>query len=188
MQAAMSAVFTSGAFASEVKQSSSAAEILTNLNKSVYTHSKRGHFVAFLLAVIDVNTRTLVFANAGQMKPLLSVRSPSDKSNGQTQWLDSACAPFPLGMKDDSLYSERAVQLNPGDTLLLLTDGFSEAMNGVQEQFGAERIERAVQKLDATLSAEQILERIKSDVELHVGAATQHDDMTMVVVKILPQP
>ena len=71
MQAAMSAVFTSGAFASEVKQSSSAAEVLTNINKAVYTHSKRGHFVAFLLAIIDVNTRTLVFANAGQMKPLL---------------------------------------------------------------------------------------------------------------------
>ncbi len=50
MQAAMSAVFTSGAFASEARQSSSPAEILTRLNRAVCSHSRRGHFVAFLLA------------------------------------------------------------------------------------------------------------------------------------------
>ncbi len=209
MQAAMSAVFTSGAFASEVSsvrspsdkglltenQSASAAEILTRLNKAVYAHTKRGHFVAFLLAIIDVQERTLTFANAGQMKPLLSVRSlreesfgPSDKSNGSVQWLDSVGVSFPLGMKEDSEYGERTLQLNAGDTLLLLTDGFTEAMNPTREQFGTERIERIVQQFDPACSSQQILERIKSDVEFHVGAATQHDDMTMVVVRVLPQP
>jgi sigma-B regulation protein RsbU (phosphoserine phosphatase) len=112
------------------------------------------------------------------MKPLL-------KSNGTVQWLDSVGVSFALGMKEDSEYCERTVQLNAGDTLLLLTDGFTEAMNASREQFGAERIERIVERLDSSLSSQQMLERIKADVELHVGNATQHDDMTMVVVRVL---
>ncbi|MEO8168779.1 MAG: PP2C family protein-serine/threonine phosphatase, partial [bacterium] len=133
MQAAMSAVFTSGAFANEVQRMSSPAEILTRLNKAVYSHSKRGHFVAFLLAMIDIQERTLTFANAGQVKPLL-------KSGESLQWLDSNGVNFPLGMTQDSLYGERTVKLNSGDMLLLFTDGFTEAMNSRREQFGNEPI------------------------------------------------
>jgi serine phosphatase RsbU (regulator of sigma subunit) len=178
MQAAMSAVFTTGLFASVVKQSCSAAEILTRLNKPVWTHRQRGHFVAFLLAVIDVQERTLTFANAGQMKPLL-------KANGSVQWLDSVGVNFPLGMKEDSEYGERTVQLNAGHTLLFITDGFTEAMNAARDQFGTERFERILNGVDSQLTSQQILERINADVALHVGNATQHDDMTMVVVKVL---
>jgi serine phosphatase RsbU (regulator of sigma subunit) len=178
MQAAMSAVFTSGAFASEVTQSSSAATILTHLNKAVYTHSKRGHFVAFLLGILDVDRRELTFANAGQTKPLL-------KANGSVEWLNAVGVSFPLGMKEDSAYNERTIQLRPGDVVLFLTDGFTEAMNAAHEQFGTERLQDILQQMETDkLTAIQILERITSDVQLHVGAVPQHDDMTMVVVKV----
>jgi serine phosphatase RsbU (regulator of sigma subunit) len=184
MQAAMSAVFTTGLFAGEIRSAvggSSAAEILTRLNKPIWAHRQRGHFVAFLLAIIDLQERTLTFANAGQMKPLL-------KSNGAIQWLDSIGASFPLGMKEDSEYCERTVQLHTGDTLLLLTDGFTEAMNAEREQFGTERIEHSVRELDSSLSSQRMLERIKADVASHVGSAIQHDDMTMVVIRVLAKP
>jgi serine phosphatase RsbU (regulator of sigma subunit) len=181
MQAAMSAVFTTGLVASEMKQAQSASAMLTRLNKPIWAHRHRGHFVAFLLAMIDVRERTMTFANAGQIKPLL-------KSNGTVQWLDSVGVTFALGMKEDSEYGERTIQLNQGDTLLLLTDGFTEAMNGAREQFGADRIERIVLGSDLSLSSQQILERIKADVEVHVGSATQHDDMTMVVIRVLAKP
>jgi serine phosphatase RsbU (regulator of sigma subunit) len=179
MQAAMSAVFTSGAFASEAKQSSSPAEILTRLNRSVCSHSRRGHFVAFLLAVIDQQTRSLAFANAGQTRPIL-------KSNGTVQSLDSIGVHFPLGMKEDSVYEERTIQLQPGDTLLLLTDGFTDAMNGREEMFGTDRLERVLKdpRLDG-LSAQQMMDFIAGEVRAHVGNAPQHDDMTMVVVKVI---
>lgn len=179
MQAAMSAVFTSGAFASEVKQSNSAAEILTNINKAVYTHSKRGHFVAFLLAMIDVKGRAVTFSNAGQMKPLY-------KSSGSVEWLDSAGVNFPLGMLSDTQYEEKTVPLNSGDLLLLMTDGFTEAMNAAGEQFGTERLERTVQNMDtAGLTPQQILDHITAAIERHTGPVAQHDDMTMVVVKVV---
>jgi serine phosphatase RsbU (regulator of sigma subunit) len=179
MEAAMSAVFTSGAFASEAKRSTSVGDILTRLNGAVFTHSKRGRFVAFLLAMIDVRRRVLTFSNAGQMKPL-------GKMSGQTRWLNSTGVSFPLGMQPDSRYEEQQVQLIPGDLLFLLTDGFTEAMNEQRELYGDERLEQLVRNLDADrLSAQEILDRITREVRLYVASAPQHDDMTMVVVKVL---
>jgi serine phosphatase RsbU (regulator of sigma subunit) len=178
MQAAMSAVFTSGAFASEARQSSSPAEILTRLNRAVCSHSRRGHFVAFLLASIDPQTRCLTFANAGQTRPIL-------KSGDTVQSLDSVGVHFPLGMKEDSAYEERTVQLHPGDTLFLLTDGFTDAMNNRQEMFGTERIEQLLKDFRLNgASAQNMMEFITSEVRAHVGTAPQHDDMTLVVVKV----
>jgi serine phosphatase RsbU (regulator of sigma subunit) len=178
MQAAMSAVFTSGAFASEAKQSVSPAEILTRLNKAVFDHSKRGHFVAFLLAMLDTNAKSVTFANAGQTKPLLI-------TSGDARWLDSVGVHFPLGMKDQCSYQECSIPLHSGDILCLLTDGFTEAMNPAQEQYGMERIERLVKDLvSRDLSARELLERATAEVRSHVGSASQHDDMTMVVVKV----
>ncbi len=178
MQAAMSAVFTSGAFASESRQSLSPAEILTRLNRAVFTNSRRGQFVAFLLAVLDIPARTVTFANAGQTKPLL-------RSGNSVTWLDSVGVHFPLGMKDDSSFEERTVQLAHGDILLLLTDGFTDAMNAEKEIYGLERLQQYLQQPGLEQrTAEDLLQAIRSEVQGHVGHAPQHDDMTMVVVKV----
>ena len=179
LQAAMSAVFTNGAFTSESRQSSSPAEILTRLNASVYSHSKRGHFVAFLLAVINPSQRSVTFANAGQTKPLL-------RSGASIRWLDSVGVHFPLGMQPDSKYSEQTVPLAKGDTLFLLTDGFTEAMNLANETYGTERIEVALSRPGVDkLGAEKLLDHLVGTVRVFTGSAPQHDDMTMVVVKVL---
>ncbi len=178
MQAAMSAVFTSGAFAGEVQRNSSAADILTRLNKAVHSHSKRGHFVAFLLAMVDVQARTLTFANAGQVKPLL-------KSGDSLQWLEANGVHFPLGMKQDSAYEERMISLKSGDAILLFTDGFNEAMNSAREQFGIERIERLVQRFDPGRTSQELLNDITREVSRFAGDTPQHDDMTMVVIRVL---
>ncbi len=179
MQAAMSAVFTSGAFASEIGQSVCGGTILTRLNRSVYTRSRRGHFVAFLLAVFDSAERSLTFANAGQMKPLL-------KSRGNVENLDSTGVHFPLGMTSDSEYAERTVYLQQGDIILLYTDGISEAMNARHEEFGVQRIAGMLEKMDtANMRAADIIDRINDEVRIHVGSVPQHDDMTMVAVKVV---
>jgi serine phosphatase RsbU (regulator of sigma subunit) len=179
LHAAMSAVFTSGAFVSEAKRSGSPSGILTRLNVAVYGHSQRGHFVAFLLAVLDVQQKQVTFSNAGQMKPLL-------RSNGTAKWLDSVGIKFPLGMVEDSAYQERTLDVHGGDVLILLTDGLTEAMNASREQYGTERLAEFVNHLSVgNLSAQQIAEAINNDIRAFVGSAAQHDDMTMVVVKVL---
>ncbi|HUI64109.1 MAG TPA: PP2C family protein-serine/threonine phosphatase [Bacteroidota bacterium] len=179
MQAAMSAVFTCGAIASEAAQTASPAEMLTRLNRSIFVHSRRGHFVAFLLGAIDGGRRTLTFANAGQTKPLLRTASG-------LQWLEPPGVRFPLGMKEDSAYEQCTVSLHQGDIIFMLTDGFTEAMNLQEEVFGSERIENIVRNGDmSTLSAREIIDRLVASVRSYAGEAPQHDDMTIVVVKAL---
>ena len=179
MQAAMSAVFTSGALASEAARTVSPAEILVRLNRTVHSHTKRGHFVAFLLTSLNVKQKTLSFANAGQTKPLLC-------SNGEVQWLDGSGVSFPLGMVEESQYQDRLVQLRPGDTLLLMTDGFTEAMNMAKEQFGTERMEELAKSIKMSeTSAAGVVDAIDKEVRKFMQDAAQHDDMTMVVVKVL---
>lgn len=179
MQAAMSAVFTCGAIASEAAQTTSPAEMLTRLNRSIFVHSRRGHFVAFLLGALDEQRRTLTFANAGQTKPLL-------KTAGGLSWLDPPGVRFPLGMKEDSAYDQCTVSLKTGDILFMLTDGFTEAMNIQQEIFGNERIEDLVRDGNInSLSSRAIIERLIAAVRGYAGDAPQHDDMTIVVVKAL---
>jgi len=178
MQAAMSAVFTIGALAGETGRSTSPGQILTVVNKSIFAHSRRGHFVAFLLAAIDPAGKTVTFANAGQTRPLLR------KGAGLT-WVEPPGVRFPLGMTEDSAYEERTVQLASGDVLLMLTDGFTEAMNTREEMFGAERVEEfARDPAICTLPAAAIIERLTAAVRTFSAGAPQHDDMTIVVVKV----
>lgn len=179
MQAAMSAVFTIGGIAGEVDKSTSPAVILTRLNKSIFAHSRRGHFVAFLMAALDIVKKTVTFANAGQTRPLLR------RTNG-LRWLDPPGVRFPLGMTEESTYDEMTVQLEQGDILCMLTDGFTEAMNSREEVFGQERVEEIVRDpaIDG-LSASAIIERLTAAVHTYAAGVPQHDDMTIVVVKVL---
>ena len=177
MHAAMSAVFTSGAFATEARQSISPAEIMTRLNRSVHAHTRKGHFVAFVLASYAPATRTLTFANAGQSKPLLY-------SGGRCEWLDPSGGRFPLGLQPDSTYGDRSVVLRPGDLVMFCTDGCADAMNEAQEMYGSERIESLVVREAATgPPAKELVHRLLSDIRAFMGDATQHDDMTIVILK-----
>ena len=179
LHAAMSAVFTSGAFISEARKSESPAEILSRLNSSVHRYTQRGHFVAFLLAVIDLDRRMVTFSNAGQMKPLL-------RKDNEVLWLDAAGVTFPLAMMESTQYAEKTTELHRGDILVLLTDGLTEAMNVSMESYGDDRLARLVRQLAVrNLSAQQIVDAINNDIRAFVGTAPQHDDMTMVVVKVL---
>jgi serine phosphatase RsbU (regulator of sigma subunit) len=178
MQAAMAAVFTSGALASEARVTPSPGEILTRLNRAVYEHSRRGQFVAFLMASLDLKGRAVSFANAGQTKPLF-------RSRGCVQWLDSVGVHFPLGMKDDALFTERDMPLESGDVLVLLTDGFTDAMNPQRELFGQERLQRILERPDlANRSAQEILDAFVTEARRFAADTPQHDDMTMVVVRV----
>ena len=179
MQAAMSAVFTSGAFVAEARQSISPAEILTRLNTSVYRYSTRGHFVAFLCAVIDRERKTLTFANAGQTKPLLW-------RNGDGSSLDATGVTFALGMTEDSVYADRTVQLESGDIVLLLSDGITEAMNPAQEVLGAEKLASLIrERLAEPRSAGDLVASVVGGVQQFAAGAPQHDDMTLVAVNVL---
>ena len=75
------------------------------------------------------------------------------------------------------------MSLNAGDTFLFFTDGISESMNANGDEFGEERL-RQIVNLNGECSAQTLVTKITSEVDLFAGKASQHDDLTMVVVRI----
>ena len=89
---------------------------------------------------------------------------------------------FPIGLDEDSEYSQGKTFLKKGDIILLNTDGIIEARNPKKEEYGKVRLQRKLMEL-SHLSVEEIVEKIIEDVDNFSKGAPQHDDMTLVVLK-----
>jgi len=179
MKSAMTAVMTSGMIYSRVEDNvESIKEIMTKLNRPMYLKTDKTMFAALCLASLDIKTRELIFTNAGLIEPLL-------KSEGSVTYIKSTEPQHPLGLVWDFNYQETTVHLKPGDILIFLTDGIPEAQNHARELYGDEMLKNLLQKMDtATLSAKAIKEKIIEDVQRFSGTAPQHDDMTIIVIKL----
>ena len=92
---------------------------------------------------------------------------------------------IPLGWLEDFEYTEELVPVHQGDVLLVFSDGISEAMNSLEEEFEEERIlDLVCENLD--LPAKDLTEKLIAEVQAHTGNAPQADDMTLVVIKRIP--
>jgi sigma-B regulation protein RsbU (phosphoserine phosphatase) len=89
---------------------------------------------------------------------------------------------MPLGVFEDAKFGERELQLKPGETLLVYTDGVTEAMNQAKDLFGEDRLEKAVTGV-ADLSPEKIAERVIEQVEGFVLEAERSDDITLLAIQ-----
>jgi phosphoserine phosphatase RsbU/P len=100
-----------------------------------------------------------------------------------------------VGLKIDDgemferLLEEQTIELQPGDLYVFFTDGISEAMNGDDDCFGEGRLGHLVEN-HANLPSEELRERVLREVTAFVDGAPQHDDMTMILLRVeeLPQP
>jgi serine phosphatase RsbU (regulator of sigma subunit) len=178
MAAAMTAVMSSGIVNSEAHETNSVKDILTRVNHPLYSKTDKQMFVALCLAVVDIDKNELIFANAGSIKPLL-------KSDGSVAYIKAAGPTYPLGIVENTIYQEKRVLLKSKDVLILLTDGIPEAQNRARELYGEERLKNLVEEIEVTpVSAKETKEKIIEDVRRFSGTAPQHDDMTVVVVKL----
>jgi sigma-B regulation protein RsbU (phosphoserine phosphatase) len=134
-------------------------------------------FVTFFWGTIDPGTKTLTYVNAGHNYPYLL------HDDGSFDRLDRGGMILGV-MKTAVPYEEGAAQCRAGDTLVLFTDGVSEAMSTTQEEYGEERLERVLRDAMSG-TAQEILDAIHRDVLVHTQGAPQSDDITMMVLKIL---
>jgi sigma-B regulation protein RsbU (phosphoserine phosphatase) len=149
-------------------------ECLEKANKLLYRSTDARTFVSLFYAVLDSERNTLRYANAGQDIPVLL--SP----DGRTELLRTRG--IALGMREMATYEEEEIVIAPGDSLLIYSDGITEAMDANLEEFGAERLETIFQN-SIVDSAASLMEKIFSAVSSHVGDAPQSDDMTVVVLR-----
>jgi sigma-B regulation protein RsbU (phosphoserine phosphatase) len=89
-----------------------------------------------------------------------------------------------LGILPEAPFEEATVSLEPGDLLLIYSDGYSEAMNRGFEEFGEERLLEVAQR-NSSATASELIQRIGEAVHQHCAGAPQTDDMTMIVVRVV---
>lgn len=138
-------------------------------------------FTALCLLSLDMKTKLLSFTNAGLHEPLL-------KSGNKVTELNSRGPKLPLGAKKDTAYREKEVSLKSGDVVVLITDGVPEAQNHFKTFYGFNRLKKLIGDIDTrSLSASEIKMKIIQDVNLFSGSASQYDDMTIVVIKVIKE-
>jgi sigma-B regulation protein RsbU (phosphoserine phosphatase) len=157
-------------------------EIVVGLERYARAHSLEGRrFTTAFLAEIDPQTRAMRYINAGHNYPILR------RASGGIERLEIGGPPFgvPLFTDDEIPYGVGRIQLDPGDLLFIFTDGVAEAVNEGGEEFGEARIVPAILSM-ASGTATAVLNRVMSDVNTFVGYARQHDDITALVLRIVP--
>ncbi len=183
MKSAMTAVLTSGMIYSQVGQFQSVKEIMQQVNRPLYYKTDKNVFTAICLAALELSTRGLTFCNAGLHSPLLIL---PNTPNHTIFPLIGEGKKLPLGIKIDTPYQEKKQLLNPGDTLIFFTDGITDAKNLEDTFYGYNRLIQLLEKIDiTTLTAREIKDTIIADVNRFSKNAAQHDDITLVVLKVL---
>jgi sigma-B regulation protein RsbU (phosphoserine phosphatase) len=160
----------------------SPARLLAEANRILAANMDARSFITMTYAVVDSGARRMRFARAGH-NPIIQLEA----ATGRTRVLASQGLGLGLDKGDrfEEILEEVELPLVPGDIFLFFTDGLSEAMNGRSELFGERRLRDLVEQSEG-LGSEEMKERILSEVRRFVGEAAQHDDMTLVVLKVVP--
>jgi sigma-B regulation protein RsbU (phosphoserine phosphatase) len=149
---------------------------MSKVNYLLWESIERNQFVTAFYGLLDATNRTLVYANAGHNPPLLI------DASGAVRFIEQGG--LPLGMFRDTRYYEYYLTFEPGQTLVLYTDGATEAFNRDEEEFGRDRLVASV-RAASQLSARQLIEVVHRDVLHWTDGRGAHDDVTFFVVKAL---
>jgi sigma-B regulation protein RsbU (phosphoserine phosphatase) len=150
-------------------------QLAERLNRYACAHSLGGQrFTTAVIAEFDPASRRLNYVNAGHNAPILR------RTNGGIDRLESSS--LPLGISSETAFPSSNVELQPGDTLVLFTDGVVEAFNASGEEFSDARWLSVIRNLPR-LSAQASLGYLMKSVEDFVGATRQSDDITCLVLQ-----
>jgi len=157
------------------------AEVLRLVNRQLYPDIKEDMFISMIYLILDSRTSDITLARAGHDPPFLYRAATGDiekiNPKGMALGIDS-------GEVFDRVCVDFKFTLEPGDCLLLYTDGASEALDQNGMEFG---IARLVQGLQASASgpADSVISRITEDIKDYVGNLPQHDDITLIAIRKL---
>ena len=153
----------------------SPAEALFSLHQSVVASDQGHRFVTMLLAVLDPQTHSLTLVNAGHLPPLLR------HADGTVEPVGGDECGLPLGVATDVPFTEKSLELLPGELLVLYSDGLTEAMNATNEIYGLERLVHVVSSQGST--AGSAVEAVVADVDSFCGPTPPRDDILIVALR-----
>jgi len=160
-----------------IKPCASLAEMIQHINRLVYDASSDSRYATFFYAQYEPKSRTLTYVNAGHNSPLIY------RDGEENRILRLQTGGTVIGLFPDFVYQEEQVELRPGDVLVAYTDGVSEAMNPLEEEWDEARLIAAVAECHRR-SAADIVKCILDRVDAFTAGAGQHDDMTLAVMRV----
>lgn len=180
IQAAFYMTLIKGMLQTLMMETNDPAEVLCRVNRHFKRNARPGIFVSVVYGILDIQKRTFTFARAGH-NPTLLKRSNSQiaeslRPNGMAIGMTS-------GLQFDALIEAQTISLRAGDTIVLYTDGFSEAANEQKAIFGDQQLAELVAQ-HAQKPPEKLIQFLQEQVQSFVGRAGQRDDMTMLVFKL----
>ena len=150
-------------------------DLMQTINSVLLERSRQGMFVTLIYMVLDTKTGELTITNGGHLPPFWY-----QKKSGTCTKINSS-AGIPLGILSDVEFSEQVIQLQPGDQVLLYTDGVTEAKNTHGNMFSVERLENILSK--ARRHPRVLIEDIVKQVKKYCKNVPQHDDITLLGIK-----
>ena len=148
--------------------------LVARLNQAVYENSDADMFATFVLCELDSDSGRLTYTNAGHNPPLLL------RADGGTKKLVSG--DLVLGFRPDISYSVKTVDIQPGEVLVLYSDGITESRDPAGVEFGEERLIQAV-LARRDRPAEEIRRHVELELESFVGGQERFDDVTLTILK-----
>ena len=149
---------------------------MAKVNYLLWESIERNQFVTAFYAILDVTNKTLTYTNAGHNPPILL------KQNGDLSFINRGS--IPLGMFKDTRYHEYYLTTDPGDVLVLYTDGVTEANDSHGEEFGRDRLAQAVMA-NRQLGARELISAVHTEVLAWTEGRGFTDDVTFFVIKAL---
>ncbi len=154
------------------------AQMVSNINSLMYEASSANRYATFFYAQYDPRARFLHYVNAGHNSPVLYRCHP-----GTREFLRLDAGGTVIGLFPSVPFTEGAVNLESGDILVAFTDGISEAMDLRENEYGEERLFETLRQCE-TCSAQETVIRLLRSVDAFTTGAPQHDDMTLVVIRV----
>jgi sigma-B regulation protein RsbU (phosphoserine phosphatase) len=136
-------------------------------------------FVTLFYALLDPANGAFTYVNAGHNPPLVCREGNRSRGERPALLMPTGMA---LGVLEDAPLEQRTLHLEPGDWVLLYTDGITEAMNAQGELFGEERLFRVLEA-HCHRTATEVLDALESAIDEYAGGAAQSDDIAMMMLK-----
>jgi sigma-B regulation protein RsbU (phosphoserine phosphatase) len=170
--AALLSAMMQGIFAAQAATSAAPSQTISRVNLALYRRGIESRFVTLMYGALYPDGK-LIYCNAGHNPPLVV---------GKNGFRRLECGGPIVGLFESATYEEETVKLDPGDWLIVFSDGVSEALSASGEEYGESRILECVNR-NLALDPQRLLEAMFSDVREFARGAAQSDDITGMVMR-----
>jgi phosphoserine phosphatase RsbU/P len=146
---------------------------VARINNHMCAKAVEGRFVTFVLIILDTLNHTMALANAGHMSPMIR------KVDGSIEEFPDGSVGIPLGVMEGFEYDRLERPILPGESVVVYTDGVSEAMNHQSDLYSIERLRETITAAGAEVV--KLGTTIRADVKKHANGRPQNDDITLMV-------